>query len=72
MNQSAQASPPSRRPARRRDFYLVTGANNLLVIDPTKGLRLPAVPLTRERIATADEAHRLITALDEEDQALWG
>jgi integrase len=55
-----------------RDFDLVTGANNLLVIDPTKGLRLPAVPLTRERIATADEAHRLITALDEEDQALWG
>ena len=32
----------------------------------------PAVPLTRERIATAGEAHRLITALDEEDQALWG
>jgi integrase len=55
-----------------RDFDLVTGTNNLLVIDPTKGLRLPAVPLTRERIATADEADRLIAALEEEDQALWG
>jgi integrase len=55
-----------------RDFDLVTGSSNLLVIDPTKGLRLPAVPLTRDRIATADEAHRLIAALEEEDQALWG
>jgi integrase len=55
-----------------RDFDLVTGANNLLVIDPTKGLRLPAVPITRERIATTHEAHRLIAALEQEDQALWG
>lgn len=55
-----------------RDFDLVTDSSNLLVIDPTKGLRLPAVPLTRDRIATADEAHRLIAALEEEDQALWG
>jgi integrase len=37
----------------------------------TKGLRLPAVPPGRDRIATADEAHRLIAALEEQDQALW-
>ncbi len=55
-----------------RDFDLVTGAHNALLTNPTKGLRLPAVPLTRDRIATADEAHRLIAALDEEEQALWG
>jgi integrase len=30
------------------------------------------VELHRDRIATADEAHRLIAALDEEEQALWG
>ena len=55
-----------------RDFDLITGTDNLLLIDPTKGLRLPAVPVGgRDRIATADEAHRLIAALEEEDQALW-
>ena len=55
-----------------RDFDLVTGTHNVLLTDPTKGLRLPAIPLTRDRIATADEAHRLIAALEEEDRALWG
>jgi integrase len=54
-----------------RDFDLITGRANTLLINPTKGLRLPAVPLTRDRIATADEAHRLIAALEERDQALW-
>jgi integrase len=55
-----------------RDFDLVTGTHNSLLTNPTKGLRLPAVPLTRDRIATSDEAHRLIAALDEAEQALWG
>jgi integrase len=55
-----------------RDFDLITGTDNLLANDPTHGLRLPAVRGRRDRIATSDEAHRLITALDEEDQALWG
>lgn len=55
-----------------RDFTLVTGTDAQLPVDPTKGLRLPAVPVGgRDRIATADEAHRLIAALIEEDQALW-
>jgi integrase len=54
-----------------RDLDLITASNNTLLINPTKDLRLPAIPLTRDRIATADEAHRLITALEERDQALW-
>lgn len=55
-----------------RDFDLITGTDNLLLSDPTKGLRLPAVPVGgRDRIATADEAHRLIAALEVEDRALW-
>ncbi|HSZ69098.1 MAG TPA: site-specific integrase [Solirubrobacteraceae bacterium] len=55
-----------------RDFDLVTGSDNRLLTDPTKGLRLPAVPVGgRDRIATADEAHRLIAALKVEDRTLW-
>lgn len=54
-----------------RDFDLVMGADNLLATDPTRGLRLPAVPLNRDRIATSDEARRLISALDDDDKALW-
>jgi integrase len=54
-----------------RDLDLITGSNNALLINPTKDLRLPAIPLIRDWIATADEAHRLITALEERDQALW-
>lgn len=55
-----------------RDFDLISGTDNLLANDPTHGLRLPAVRGRRDRIATPDEAHRLIAALDDEDQALWG
>jgi|CZKG01.1.fsa_nt_gi integrase len=55
-----------------RDFDLITGTDNLLANDPTHGLRLPAVRGRRDRIATSEEAHRLITALKDEDQALWG
>lgn len=54
-----------------RDLDLITGRDNATVVNPTKGLRLPAIPLTRDRIATSDEADRLIAALDESDQALW-
>ncbi|MGA9313211.1 MAG: site-specific integrase [Solirubrobacteraceae bacterium] len=53
-----------------RDFDLITG-HAKLPTNPTKGLRLPAVPLTRDRIATPEEAQRLIAALEERDQALW-
>jgi integrase len=54
-----------------RDFDLITGLDNQLPIDPTRGLRLPADTGGRDRIATPDEALRLIEALDEKDQALW-
>ena len=54
-----------------RDFDLVTGTDNLLITDPTHGLRLPAVRGRRERIATSDEARRLLAALEEEEQSLW-
>jgi integrase len=54
-----------------RDFDLITGIDNQLPIDPTRGLRLPADTGGRDRIATPDEALRLIEALDEKDQALW-
>jgi integrase len=38
---------------------------------PTIGLRLPAVRGRRERIASPDEATRLLLALQAEDRALW-
>jgi len=54
-----------------RDLDLVTGRDNELLVDPTRGLRLPASTGRRERIATPDEARRLIEALPPEDRALW-
>ena len=54
-----------------RDFDLITGTDNVLTVDPTRGLRLPAVTGRRDRIATSDEAHRLIDALEESDRPLW-
>lgn len=39
---------------------------------PTIGLRLPAVRGRRERIASPDEAARLLGVLPEADRALWG
>jgi integrase len=42
-----------------------------LAVNPTRGLRLPAVRGRRERIAGPAEAAALIDALPEEDRALW-
>lgn len=42
-----------------------------VVINPTTGLRLPAVDGGRERTATPAEAEELLAALPESDQALW-
>jgi integrase len=53
------------------DFDLITGHEDPLLIDPTRGLRLPASTGRRERIATPDEARRLIEALQPPDRALW-
>ena len=47
---------------------LVDGA---IPASPTLGLRLPAVRGRRERIASPDEATRLLQALPAKDRALW-
>lgn len=54
-----------------RDFDLITGTDNPLLNDPTRGLRLPRSDGKRDRIASPDEAARLIEALEPGDQALW-
>lgn len=54
-----------------RDIDLLTGHDDQLLIDPTRGLRLPASTGRRERIATPDEARRLIEALQPRDRGLW-
>lgn len=54
-----------------RDLDLITGHDDQLLIDPTSRLRLPASTGRRERIATPDEACRLIEALQPQDRALW-
>jgi len=40
-------------------------------VNPTRGLELPAVRGRRTRIATPDEAERLIDALSHNDRVLW-
>ena len=42
-----------------------------LVVNPTEGLRLPAVRGTRDRIASPDEAAKLLDGLRAEDRPLW-
>lgn len=54
-----------------RDFDLITGTDNPLINDPTRCLRLPRSDGKRERIASPDEARRLIEALEPGDRALW-
>jgi integrase len=54
-----------------RDFDLLTGRDEPLLVDPTRGLRLPASTGRRERIASPEEARRLIAALHPQDRALW-
>ena len=55
-----------------RDFDLIISTDNLLLSNPTDGLRLPSVPTGgRDRIATAEEARRLIAALAPAEAMLW-
>jgi integrase len=42
-----------------------------VAIDPTNGLRLPAVRGGRDRIASPDECERLLAALPDRDRAIW-
>jgi integrase len=43
-----------------------------IATNPTRGVQLPAVRGTRDRIASPDEAANLIAALKPADRALWG
>jgi integrase len=52
----------------RNSDLLVDGA---VEVNPTVGLRLPAVRGTRDRVAAPDEAAALIDALPRADRALW-
>lgn len=54
-----------------RHEQLELASINRLRVDPTRGLRLPASTGRRERIATPDEARRLIEALRPRDRGLW-
>ncbi len=42
-----------------------------VAINPTAGLEMPAVRSGRDRVASPDEASRLIAALPAQDRALW-
>ena len=42
-----------------------------VAINPTTGLEMPAVRSGRDRVASPDEAQRLIAALPVQDRALW-
>lgn len=43
----------------------------VVAVNPTREVELPAARGRRERIATAAEATRLLTALPDEDRAIW-
>jgi integrase len=52
-------------------IYRYAVRRDVVQINPTREVELPAADGRRERIATAEEAERLIAALPESDQALW-
>jgi integrase len=54
-----------------RAIYRRATDRDQIAINPTLRLRLPAVRGKRERTARADEAAALLTALADEDRALW-
>jgi integrase len=54
-----------------RAIYRRACARDGLAINPTSGLELPAVRGGRGRIASPDEADRLLAALPEQERALW-
>jgi integrase len=54
-----------------RAIYRRACARDGLPVNPTSGLELPAVRGSRDRIASPAEAARLLTALPDEDRAIW-
>jgi integrase len=54
-----------------RAIYRRAVARGEVAVNPTTGLELPAVRGRRDRIASAEEAGKLLAALPESDRALW-
>jgi len=54
-----------------RAIFRRTVARGDVAVNPTSGLELPAVRGRRDRIASPDEASKLIEALPGRDRALW-
>jgi integrase len=54
-----------------RSIYRRAISRGDVVVNPTVGLELPAVRSTRDRIASPQEAAKLLEALAPDDQALW-
>src|SRR3954447_4145407 len=54
-----------------RAIFRRTIARGDLAINPTRGLELPAVRGTRDRIAAPEEAAALLAALEQQDRAVW-
>ena len=52
-------------------LYRRAVARGEVALNPTSGLELPAVRGGRDRVASPDEAERLIRALSADDRALW-
>ena len=71
--QADQAAPSTIRNTvnAARALYRYAVRADLVQVDPTKNLALPAVRGRRDRIAAPSEAERLIAALPPSDRALW-
>lgn len=54
-----------------RAIYRRAISRSVVTVNPTTGLELPTVKGRRERIASPDEAARLLAALPEEERPLW-
>jgi integrase len=54
-----------------RAIFRRAAARGDVAVNPTSGLELPAVRGRRDRIASPEEAAKLIEALPERDRALW-
>jgi integrase len=54
-----------------RNLYARAMERDEVTVNPTIGVRLPAVRGRRERIATPEECEKLLEALPEEDRVIW-
>lgn len=71
VDQGADASTIRNTLMPVRVIYRRAISRGQVLVNPTRGLELPAVTGRRERFATAAEAAALIVPLPVEDQALW-